>query len=291
MSWFGAKSILHGIDPYPLVGKGKAFDYRWPLTYPPPSFIVLAPLGLLSERAAATLFVGLSTFVLALAVTRTSLSLIPLFFAEPFLNAARLGQWNILLTAGLVYPAILIVGAVKPQTIFPIFAANKSRRAPAIAVAGAVALLGLSFLLIPQWPAEWMASVKQMPSTAPMVMYRGGFLILIVLFKWRRPETWLIATLAIVPQTPAWYSTIPLFTVPHTFAEAVILAGTTTAGGWIGAALIDRPKSLDELNGFIAVVQMLSIYLPAIVMVLRRPNHGPSPWWLPDSGRKKEKAA
>jgi hypothetical protein len=280
MSWFGAQSIVHGVDPYPLVGKGRVFDYRWPLTYPAPSLVALIPFGFLSEHIAATLFVFLSTFFLAFGVTEKGGYLLPLFVAEPFLNAARLGQWNIALTASLFVPWLAFFGVAKPQAIAAILAATRRSSAIIAFIAGALVLLALSFILVPAWVSEWIASVHQMPSTRPAVMRLGGFLALLVLLRWRRPEAWLVAVLACVPQTAAFYSTLPLFTVPRNFKESCILLGTTMIGGFLGAMFVGMPKSLSQLDSFVGALQIFTIYLPVVVFVLLRPNEGPSPAWL-----------
>jgi hypothetical protein len=119
-----------------------------------------------------------------------------------------------------------------------------------------------------------------MPETNPAVTRFGGPLILAVLIKWRRPESWLIAVLALVPQTPAFYSTIPVFTVPANIKESAILAATMMIGTLLGAMFIETPKSLAELNWMMGALQVFTIYLPAVVFILRRPNVGPMPAWL-----------
>src|SRR5665213_3673427 len=100
--WFGAKAMLQHRNPYELIGHGLEFDH-WPLLYPAPALVAAIPFAVFSERTATMIFVGLSTFALAMAVTRNSWHLLPLFITESYTSSARLGQWSILITAALFF--------------------------------------------------------------------------------------------------------------------------------------------------------------------------------------------
>ncbi|HEX7120757.1 MAG TPA: hypothetical protein VF178_00215, partial [Gemmatimonadaceae bacterium] len=43
--WFAARALLAGQNPYEMIGPGRAFDYPWPLYYPLPAVVLLAPLA------------------------------------------------------------------------------------------------------------------------------------------------------------------------------------------------------------------------------------------------------
>ena len=279
VSWFGAKSMLHGIDPYPLVGRGLTYDYRWPLVYPGTALVVLIPFALLAEKTAAILFVGLSTSLLAFGLTRKSWHLLPLFATEAFMNSARLGQWSIVLTAALFFPWLAALSSAKPQASLPILAASRSRSTFIAAALGSIVLLLVSLILLPGWISEWYRLAAGLKNVNPPITRFGGFLILLVLVRYRRPESWLILALACLPQTPAWYGTLPLFTIPGAFVEAVMLAGVATLGGYIGAFVAPIPHSAAELAAYIGGLQVLTIYLPAVALVLRRPNEGELSAW------------
>jgi hypothetical protein len=106
------------------------------------------------------------------------------------------------------------------------------------------------------------------------VIGKGGFVILLALLRWRRPEARLLFGLGILPQTPGLYDTVPLYLVPRGFRESCILAitgnvallllvigpGLTTAE--IGALYGDR----------VMLWSSLFMYLPCVLMILRRPN-------------------
>lgn len=57
LSWFGAKSMLQGKSPYPLVGPGGPFRYQFPLVYPATAFVAAMPFALLPEYLASSAFV------------------------------------------------------------------------------------------------------------------------------------------------------------------------------------------------------------------------------------------
>jgi hypothetical protein len=280
MAWYGASALAHGHDPYSLIGPGRAFDYEWPLIYPATALVAVMPLMTLSEHVAATIFVAVSSFLLAFGVTRNGWHLLPLFATEAYANSARLGQWSILLTSFLFFPWVGFVLSAKPQTAIPLLLAAQSRKALVFALIGAVILTGISLALFPRWPLAWIEGVRNARFMDPPITRFGGFLVLLALVRWRRPEAWLIVALACMPQAWGWYNTLPLFTIPATWRESVAMAVVATAGAWIAGAPIHQVASLAELYDWIGTLIVFSVYLPATILVLRRPNSGPSPAWL-----------
>jgi hypothetical protein len=280
MAWYGAGALAKGDNPYALIGPGRAFDYQWPLIYPATALVAVMPLMALSEHVAATIFVALSTFLLAFGLTRNGWHLLPLFLTEPYANSARLGQWSILLTSFLFFPWVGLVLSAKPQTAIPLLLATRSRKGVVLALIGTVILTGISLALFSGWPLAWIEGVRNARFMDPPITRFGGFLVLLALLRWRRPEAWLIVGLACMPQAWGWYNTLPLFTIPATWRESVAMAVVATAGAWIASSSIHPVNSLPELYDWIGTVIAITAYLPATLLVLRRPNHGPSPAWL-----------
>jgi hypothetical protein len=280
MVWFGAQAFSQGADPYSLIGPGRAFDYVWPLIYPATALVAVMPLSLLTEHVAAVVFVGISSFLLAFGVTKNGWHLLPLFTTEAYANAARLGQWSILFTAFLFLPWIGLILGAKPQGALPLLAATTSRRGIWLTVLGGAILFAVSLVLQPTWPVRWIEGVRQARFMESPISQFGGPLVLLALVRWRRPEAWLIVVLACMPQAPAWYSTLPLFAIPAGFGEAVAMAFVATLFGWIGATLMPQTSSAAELYRWVGAIIVVSVYLPATALVLRRPNRGPSPAWL-----------
>lgn len=148
------------------------------------------------------------------------------------------------------------------------------------AVAGAAVLLPLSFFLSPSWFGSWSSELRLTRNMEPPIVRFGGFLVLLVLLRWRRPESWMLLVLACLPQSWGWYGTLPLFTIPTSVFEALFLAGAATFGSWIGAFIMPKPASAQQLYAWAGSLIVFTIYLPAVLLILRRPNVGDGPGWM-----------
>ena len=251
------------------------FPFFWPLT----AAIVILPLGLLGEAQAAVVFSWISCCLFVYAITANGWERLPLVLSMPFLVAIRQPQWSPLLAAGFCLPALAWIFSAKPTIGLALLASTGSIRTFLIAVVGGAALCLVGLLFVPEWPLEWVRNVRgQTHMTAP-ILRPAGFLALAALFRWRRPEARLIVALACVPQTIAWYDVVVLLLVASTFRESLFLAITTavpmvyeTAFGLGDGALDLYPRS--------SLVLMAVAYLPAILIVLRRPNEGDPPAWF-----------
>ncbi len=273
--------MLDGRDPYPLIGPGREFDIRWQPLYPATAMVAAIPFAALTERLATMGFVAVSVFLLAFGMTRDGWHLLPLFATETFASSARLGQWSILVTAALFLPWLAFLTVGKPQAFLPVLAASRTRAPIVSAVIGGVALLLVSLALLPSWPSAWIHAMKSTAHMQPPILHLGGFLILLVLLKWRRPESWLVLAMACMPQSWGWYNTLPVFAVPRTFTESIVLAGIMTIGGLAGTMLIPPLTSVDAFYSWVGALLVITIYLPAVGLILRRPNEGKLPAWTP----------
>jgi hypothetical protein len=279
MVWFGARALIAHLDPYSAIGVGKAFNYDWPLIYPGTALVAVMPFVLLTEQWATTMFVGMSTWLLAFGITRDGWYRIPIFITGAFISSAQLGQWSILFTAALFLPFLAFFSIAKPQAALPVLAGSTTKRALWIAAIGACVLLVASLAMDPHWFTSWLEAVRRARNMEPAIVRMGGPLLLIVLLRWRRPETWLLLTLAALPQSWGWYSTLPLFTVPKSFREAVFLLATALCGAWYADNVLN-PATIDQLVSSVGSVIVFTIYLPAALLILRRKNDGPVPAWL-----------
>jgi hypothetical protein len=279
MVWYGARALLRHVDPYLVIGPGKPFDYEWPLIYPGTALVAAMPLTILTESWATTVFVGLSTWLLAFGLTRDGWYRLPLFTTSAFIASAQLGQWSILFTAALFLPQILFFSIAKPQASIAILAATRERRGILAAVAGSLFLLAVSLILSPHWITSWIDAVARTTQMEPPIARFGGLAVLVVLLRWRRPETWLLLVLAASPQSWGWYGTLPIFTIPKNFGESVFLAATALVGAWYADNVLN-PTTIDGLVSSVGTVIVMTIYLPAALLILRRKNEGPSPLWL-----------
>ena len=136
-------------------------------------------------------------------------------------------------------------------------------------IRGAIVILA-SLLLFPRWPIAWLGGLSQQQHVTSLILHPGGPLILLALLRWRRSEARLLMALACVPLTPSIYEAIPLFLIPETWFEAGLLAALTYL---VGITL--PPFSVATFNAYLAASAdrlVWFLYLPCVVMLLRRPG-------------------
>ena len=278
--WFVARAIWSGRNPYDLIGPGREFQWGWPLYYPATALVLMSPLALLPVALARCLFVGASAALLAYGVTRISWVRLPLFGSCAFMVAAVAAQWSPLMTAALCMPALAWIVSAKPNIGFALFAADPSLKVIYRAALGTIVLALIALLLLPSWPGNWMTITRAAPHFTVPLLHRGGFLLALVLLRWRRPEARLLAALAVLPQNMVIYATLPLFLIPRTFRQALLLAALNNLAFIVGLLLISpHPRSVAE-NYYAGDLLVALCYIPALVMVLMRPNEGSLPAWI-----------
>jgi hypothetical protein len=267
-SWLAAKALASGQNPY---GTGSV--------YPLPAFLAALPFTLFRSDVATSLFSGLTSALLAWVVTRESYARVPLFLSAAFAHGAVQGQWSMLLAAALFAPALSAVGAIKPNIGIGLLAYR-----PTWGTAAAmIAFAALGLLLMPDWPKQWLATLGGpiMSGTAihhSPIRSPGGIIALLALWRWRRPEARLLAAMAVVPQSPFVYEVLPLFVIARSRVETYALViGTDVA--LAAYALLPRndPVAFFRNNG---IAIFVSVYLVALILVLRRANEGALPAWL-----------
>lgn len=274
--WAGASALWEGKDPYQVVGPGREFGWRWPLYYPLPALIIVAPLALLPVIAARAIFAGVSSALLAWAVTREGWSRLPIFLSVSFMVTIELGQWSALYAAAFFIPALGAIGIAKPNFGVALGAATHRPHAVSWLIGGAGLLLVVSQLLQPGWHESWLTNVRAAPHFRAPVLRPLGFLMLLAALRWRRPEArWLLA-LALIPQAPSFYDQLLLAVVCLTSREALIFAASTVVlFFYVG---LNTPQPDYESWGRLVGNGTLWIcYFPTLLMVLRRPNEGPLP--------------
>jgi hypothetical protein len=277
-SWFGARSLVSGINPYPEVGPGRMYDSPWPLLYPATSFLVAMPLAWLPRLWATIAFSSISSALLAYSVTETGWHRWPMFGSAPFIFAAGSSQWSPLFTAALTIPVLAIAFIAKP-TIGVALAAVAAGRVQKFAAYGGIVLLIASILWLPSWPADWLDTVRTATHISSPLSRAGGMFVFLALLSWKRPEARLILALALVPQSGAWYEALPLFLVAATRAETMLLATLSCLGFLFYYPRMDLVSEV-QVNEEVGSLIVALVYLPAVIMVLRRPNQGDVPVWL-----------
>ena len=269
--WAGAAALWDGRNPYEVVGPRGAFLWKWPLYYPMPALVMAAPLGLLPVVGARMVFAGLSSALLAYAITRDGFARWPLFISLAFIVNVELVQWSSLMAAAALMPALGWVVVAKPNIGVAIASSAESLRPLAIMAAGAVLLAAVSFVILPDWVPQWLANVRSATHFKPLLVRPGGFLLLLALLRWRRPEARLLVALSVTPLTPTFYDPVLLFLVSRTFREALVLAAGSLAIYFV-VAFAKPAANLEDWGGVVATASVWLLYLPCVFMVLRRPN-------------------
>lgn len=271
--WIGARVILSGRNPYSLVGPGQPFPNEFLFIYPLTSSVLVIPLAGFSLNLATAIFVGISSALLAYAVTRDGWDRLILFFSVPFAAAAWGGQWSILFSAAFILPGFAWAYAAKPSIGAAMLLAMWSRRAWMVAIVGGIILALAAAVAVPQWPLEWLSAVRANTSHMTPPMFRtGGLVALLAMLRWKRPEARLIVLLALAPQTALWYEVVPLLLIARTRLETIALTVVTSlpilyeAKFGLGDGTFDVYPRGAQLAFF--------AYLPCVIMVLLRPNEG-----------------
>jgi hypothetical protein len=279
--WYAATALRHGVNPYDVIGPtGTLFHWSWPFYYPMPAVLLVLPLSFLPLAVARYVFVGVSSGLLAYGATRRAWFPLMLFASGAYVNAALVAQWSPLFTAAILLPGLAVMFPAKP-TLGAICAApiSTSRRTAIAVLLGWIILAALSWVALPQWFASWRAAVRGAAHVRSLITLPGGFLLLAAVLKWRRPEARLLVAYAVVPHTTLLYEAIPAMLVPDTWQQMLTLTiGSILAYGIESTAI--HANTAPTLIARQGMVTTLCIYLPALVLVLRRPNEGAAPRWL-----------
>jgi hypothetical protein len=266
--WAAGRALLDGFDPYAALAVGHHSDqFNYPLVYPAPAVLVAVPFALLPLQSALPLWAGLGTAALAWTLlARGWWGLLGLGSAF-YLHALISLQWAPLLTAAVAVPALGFVWAAKPTVGAALFVGWPSRAA----LIGGLALVGLSFMLMPGWVPRFLTASLAMPHTTPPAMRPGGFLLLLSFLRWRRSEARMLGVLALVPQTTLLYEMVPLLLIPRTWREMLVLVALSIVTG-VFALQTDPSHHLTAAIISLWPLFLLAVYLPCVCMVLMREN-------------------
>src|SRR5262249_24616479 len=97
-------------------------------------------------------------------------------------------------------------------------------------------------------------------------------LTLAALARWRRPEARLLVAMACVPQLMYFADQLPLWLIPRTRRESMVLTATSVAAWVLALQVLNHPGGQPpfESDGLV----LAGVYAPALIMVLRRKNVG-----------------
>jgi hypothetical protein len=198
---------------------------------------------------------GLSTALLVYAGTRDGYQRLPIMLSVPFCNAVIWPQWAPIITAAVLLPNLLPLALAKPSIGIAAFASRPSWRGGV----ASVVVLAASFAVLPTWPLDWLAAVRQHAGVLPLFNV-GGPLLLLAAVRWRAWQARLLLAMACAPQLP--YDVLPVLLVARTFKQQVVL----TLCSWLSVFTWPYAVVLHHNDWMGWLVAW--IYLPALVMVL-----------------------
>jgi hypothetical protein len=272
--WVAARALLHGENPYLAVQPGGIHNFKEGFLYPLPIAIIVIPFALIPDPiVAAAFFVATATALLVWAITRDGYGRLPMLGSIPFFWAAWSGQVSPLIVAATLIPWLGFAVVTKPNLGLASIVYNFTWRG----VIGAIAVVLISFMLQPSWLTDWLhaASHRTTANYAIPLLLPGGFLLLLALLRWRRPEARMLIVLACLPQSMLYYDQLLLWLVPVTLIESASL-GILSFVGWSIARCFIGDTTAEVSRAFAPAI-LFSIFFPCLLMILRRPNEGKLP--------------
>jgi hypothetical protein len=259
--WTAGHALVSGENPYRAV-EGLI---SYPLYYPGPAIVVVAPFGIVPARVGWFLFALASGYAFGLGAARFGRALPAAALSACFLEAIAYGQWTPLLVAAAVIPGLGFLFAAKPTVGAALFAFRPHRAA----LLGALVLTLTSLLLMPYWPAEWWAALGRNEQYAAPALRPWGWLLLLAAVRWRTAEGRLLLLLSLIPQTTALHGALPLFLVAQNRWQGYGLAlASFVAAVW--QALILPPAGIRLADGLAQrwPILFVMLWLPALALVL-----------------------
>jgi hypothetical protein len=269
--WLAARALLAGQNPYEVIKAGGVYGLDAPYVYPLTTAIAAIPFAaFLSPPAAAALWIATGSGLLAFAVTKHGWTRLLMFCSMPYLWAANAGQISPIMTASALLPWLGFIAPIKPQ----IGVAALSYKPNRIALIGSIAFIGLTLIAGPAWPKEWMDILPQRVANVyrSPVTVMGGPILLIALARWKRADARLLLVMSLVPQNMLFYDQLLLWLIPKTRNELMILGTLSLIAPLVASIGMGSSPDIAEVNRRYAPAILWLIYVPCLVMVLRRKN-------------------
>lgn len=274
-AWRAAGLWLAGSDPYAALPGGLPAPFESPLLYPFPTVLAAVPLAGLPLTVASAFTMAIGAGLLAWALTARGWGGLWMLASAPFVMAVNLGQWSPMVVAGALLPSLGFLVVLKPNLGVAAMAWRPDWRA----VAGAAAVIAVSIMLAPGWPAAWLRSVQGLPGhPIPLLSARGGgAILLLALLRWRTPEGRLLIAMACVPQLLFFADQLPLMLVARSDRDRkiLVLCSLLAFVAWFARAIATPAMAyVPAAEPFV----LLGCYAPALAIVLRdrsRPRGAP----------------
>lgn len=275
--WRAAHALLDGQSPYKVIKPVGPYPFDVGFNYPMTTAIFMVPFANLSPALGSAIVMGIGTCLLAFGITRDGFGRLGVFGSMPFFVVLESGQLAPLIAAAALIPALGWLSSMKPNIGLASVAYNPSF----IVIALNIVVLLISVVMYPHWPMEWLDMIRHRApgNYGSPLMIPGGFLLLLSFLRWKRPEARLLAVMSIVPQSLLFTDQLMLWLVPKTRNESMILSILSFPAMFIGAAMVGPHPGVAAYSRSMGPAILALLYLPCLIMVLRRPNEGQIPEW------------
>jgi hypothetical protein len=262
-----------------------AADFRWALhlarcllanqspydtpreQYPVTAALFALPFLGLPPEAAAGCFWGVSSFLLALGLTRGGYHRLLVFLAYPYWAGMIAVQWSTIIAASAFFPILLPAAMAKPQVGVPVIFTRLTRKG-LLACAVAVAL---SLIWKPSWPALWFHQWQNYEHFVPLLVLPGPILLL-ALVRYRDRDAQLLLWASAMPQR--WFfDTLTLWLIPRTRKQLLF----TVLLSW-GAGILRwnyTPHSFTQVGRWAVTF----LYLPMLALIFWNRKKAAEPVW------------
>jgi hypothetical protein len=272
----GARVMMQGDNPYAHIGPAREWDSLWPLYYPGPALVLATPLASLTVPVARAVFIATGMFAFTYALLRRAPHCWPMLLSYPALAAVDLIQWAPLLAAATWMPMLGFVAAAKPNIGVAMAAGAVNRRNAIISIGAAAILTIVSLIVLPTWPGDWLAAIREAPHIKPFILRPFGFILLLAALRFRLPEGRSMLALALVPMTAGPQEGLLLASLPRSRKEALLLA-------LISHGMLPVARSTSSLATYqllserLAAGVLVFVFLPALAVLLLRANRAERP--------------
>jgi hypothetical protein len=241
-----------------LMGHRNPYDRPMQL-YPLTSSIFGFPFAWLRLAVGGGCFFGVSSALLAFALSGQGYHRLLVFFAYPYWAALFDAQWTPIILAGAFLWPLLPSALAKPQLGLPVLLTAPSRRG----LICSALTLALTFFLMPGWVGQWLSHLHSYSRFYPLLVLPGPLLAL-ALFRYRQRDARLLLLAAMMPQR--WfYDGFLLWFIPKSRREIIWTAFFSWGAGiWRWYHL---PVSFTQVGR----VAILCFYIPMLAVVLTRP--------------------
>jgi len=275
--WRAARALLDGHSPYAVIKPVGPYPFDVGFNYPMTTAMFMVPFASLSPALGSAVVMAIGTFLLAFGITREGFGRLAVFGSVPFFVCLESGQIAPLIAAAALIPAVSWLSSMKPNIGLASVVYNPSF----VMITLNIIVLIVSVVMFPHWPGEWLDMIRhRTPGNYGSPLFiPGGFLLLLSLIRWKRPEARLLAVMSIVPQSLLFTDQLMLWLIPKTRNESMILSILSLPAMFLGAATVGPHATVAAFTRTMGPAIVAFLYLPCLIMVLRRPNEGRIPEW------------